>query len=77
MSVFTNPAASAPGQAGQYVAAILELLGDRDPIRVLETTPGQLRQGISGLDVARLKKPETEGKWSIAEVLQHRKCRGV
>ena len=26
MSVFTNPAASAPGQAGQYVAAVLELL---------------------------------------------------
>lgn len=30
MSVFTNPAASAPEQAGQYVAAVLDLLWQQD-----------------------------------------------
>jgi hypothetical protein len=47
MSVFTNPAASAPEQAGQYVAAVLDLLGQQDPIRVLEATPGRLEAAIA------------------------------
>ena len=42
MSVFTNPASRAPEQAGQYVDAVLGLLGDQDPLQVLGATPAQV-----------------------------------
>jgi hypothetical protein len=71
MSVFTNPASRAPEQAGQYVDAVLGLLGDQDPLQVLGATPAQLKEAIAGLSDAKLHQPETDGKWSIAEVLQH------
>ena len=35
MSVFTNPATGAAGNAAAYVTAILDLLGDRDPTQLL------------------------------------------
>ena len=38
MSVFTNPASSTPQQTAQYVGALLELLGDRDPVAVMRET---------------------------------------
>lgn len=71
MSVFTNPATGAAGQATAYVSAILELLGSQDPMSVLRETPSALGRAIDGLPPAKLKQPETKGKWSIAQVLQH------
>ena len=71
MSVFTNPASRAPGQAGEYVAAVLGLLGDRDPVDVLRRTPNALPSAIEGLSVEQLHTPEKPGKWSIVQVLQH------
>jgi DinB family protein len=49
MSVFTNPASGAAGQAAAYTNAILELLGSQDPAAVLRATPGALRRAIDGL----------------------------
>jgi hypothetical protein len=71
MSVFTNPATAAAGQAAAYVAAVLDLLGSRDPMSVLRDTPEALRRAIDGLPPLDLRKPEREGKWSIAQVLRH------
>jgi hypothetical protein len=71
MSVFTNPAASAPGQASQYVAAVLELLGEQDPVQVLQTTPSRLEAAIAGLAPRLLARAEADGKWSIVQVLRH------
>jgi hypothetical protein len=71
MSVFTNPAAGAAGQAAAYVAAVLDLLGARDPMDVLSATPAALRRAIDGLPPAALRTPEREGKWSITQVLRH------
>jgi uncharacterized damage-inducible protein DinB len=71
MSVFTNPASGAAEQATAYVAAILDLLGSREPMDVLRETPAALRRAIDGLSLAQLRTPETPGKWSIAQVLQH------
>lgn len=71
MSVFTNPASGAAGQAAAYISAILELLGSQDPAAVLRATPGALRRAIDGLDPERLRRPETPGKWSIGQVLRH------
>jgi DinB superfamily len=71
MSVFTNPASRAPEHAAAYVSAILGLLGDQDPRRVLRDTPSALRGAIDGVAATQLREPELPGKWSIAQVLQH------
>ena len=71
MSVFTNPASGAVGQAAAYVSAIIDLLGSQDPMTVLRETPAALRRASDGLPPAKLKQPEKAGKWSIAQVLQH------
>jgi hypothetical protein len=38
MSVFTNPASRSAEQAAAYTAAVQELLGERNPIEVLQNT---------------------------------------
>jgi uncharacterized damage-inducible protein DinB len=71
MSVFTNPATGAAGNTAAYVTAILELLGDREPISVLRETPSALPRAIAGLSMQQLREPERAGKWSIVQILQH------
>jgi hypothetical protein len=71
MSVFTNPASGAAHNASAYVEAILELLGDRDPMAVVHATPAALRRAIDGLSIEQLRQRERPDKWSIAHVLQH------
>jgi hypothetical protein len=71
MSVFTNPSNGAAEHAGAYIGAVLDLLGDRDPLDVLCETPTALRRAIEGVPREKLRQPERAGKWSIAQVLQH------
>jgi hypothetical protein len=71
MSVFTNPATAAAGNAGAYVAAILDLLGSREPIDVLREMPAALASATAGLSLEQLRRPEAPGKWSINQILQH------
>ena len=71
MSVFTNPASAAGDQAKMYVAAVLGLLGDSDPMDVLRQTPSALARMLDELSKAQLGQPEAPGKWSMGEVLQH------
>jgi hypothetical protein len=71
MSVFTNPATGAAGQAAAYTSAILDLLGDREPTAVLHEMPRALPRAIEGLSSQQLRQPECAGKWSVGQVLQH------
>jgi uncharacterized damage-inducible protein DinB len=71
MSVYTNPASGAKEDAESYVRAVLELLGDQDPMAVLRDTPAAVRWITRGLTPEVLRTPEAEGKWSIVQVLQH------
>ncbi len=71
MSIFSNPAGRSTEHATAYTAAVLDLLGPADPMRVLHDTPSALTRAIEGLDASRLSRPEAPGKWSIAQVLQH------
>jgi uncharacterized damage-inducible protein DinB len=71
MSVFSNPAAGAKADAESYIRAILELLGDQEPLAVLRDTPGAAHQLTRDLTGDELRTPEAEGKWSVAAVLQH------
>jgi hypothetical protein len=71
VSVFTNPASGAAEHAAAYVAAVLDLLGDRDPLSVLRETLDVLPNAIDGLSPQQLRQHERPGKWSITQVLQH------
>jgi hypothetical protein len=71
MSVFTNPSSRSRADAAAYTAAVLDLLGVRDPLEVLRQTPTELPRAIEGLSTERLSTAEAPGKWSMRQVLQH------
>ena len=71
MSVFTNPASGTREDGERYIAAVLGLLGDADPLEVLETTPSWCENATRGLTEEQLRRPEAPGKWSVVEILQH------
>lgn len=71
MSVFTNPANASREQAAAYTRAVLDLVGDRDPLDVLRSTPDALRASAAGLTEAELSRPEMPGKWAVRQVLRH------
>lgn len=71
MSVFTNPGSASKEHANAYIAAILDLLGDADPLDVLQATPAAFAQATDGLSPAQLRIPEKPGKWSAQQVLAH------
>ena len=71
MSVYSNLAAGAAQDAAAYIAAVLELLGNEDPMEVLGSTDSWCRECTGPLTPAQMVTPEAEGKWSAAGVLQH------
>lgn len=71
MSVFSNRSIDPPQERAKYSKAVLELVGGREPLRVLRETPAAAARAIEGLSAPQLRKPEAPGKWSIAQVLQH------
>ena len=71
MSVFTNSKSVAKIHAFRYTEAVLELLGERDPIQVMSGHVSRLRKAIRGLDDDALRERESPRKWSILEVLGH------
>jgi hypothetical protein len=68
---FSNPASQAAASAGAYVRALLELLGEREPLEVLAELDGWLDRRLAGVPEAALRRPEAPGKWSVADVVQH------
>lgn len=71
MSVFSNRSVDPPQERAAYAGAILDLLSGRDPVAVLKDTPAAVSRAIEGLSRERLRAPESPGKWSIVQVLQH------
>jgi hypothetical protein len=68
---FSNPAGSASATATTYVRALLDLLGPRDPLEVMEELVPWLNARLSSIAEPVLRKPEARGKWSVIEVIQH------
>ena len=68
---FSNPAAVAAASAGAYVRALLDVLGDRDPLQVLAELEGWLDRRFAGVPSAAVERPEAPGKWSAADVVHH------
>ena len=71
MSVFTNRASRSADQARDYTAAILSLVGGREPLDVLRQTPDAVRSKVAGLSDSQLSAPEASGKWSMRQVVRH------
>ena len=71
MTIFTNPADAAPEAAAGYIRAVLDMLGDRDPMAVLAATADELRGLSVDVSPAALRRPEAPGRWSVGEVLAH------
>src|SRR5207249_2705746 len=71
MSVFSNRYSDAKQEAGAYTEAVLGLIGDRDPLTILEGTSAELARLMAGLSAADLARPETQGKWSMLQVMRH------
>ena len=71
MSVFSNPVGTAGAAAAAYIAALLQLLGDQNPLAVQGELLGEVRRLVGGLSGKDLLEPEAPGKWSILEVVSH------
>ena len=71
MSIYSNPASSTPAEIDVYVAGLLGLLGDQDPVGVLGDTPGAVARLLDAVPVAMAVRAEAPGKWSIRDVVQH------
>jgi hypothetical protein len=68
---FSNPAGNAPAAAGAYVSALLDLLGQRDPLEVMAELMPWIDARLQGRSDQVLRRPEAVGKWSVIQVLQH------
>ena len=68
---FSNPAANAAVSAKSYVRALLDLLGDRQPLDVLPELMPWLTARLRGVADQALRRPEAQGKWSVTQVVQH------
>jgi hypothetical protein len=68
---FANPAGAAAAAAATYVRALLDLLGDQDPLEIAAQQLIWLERRTAGLDDAMLRRAEAAGKWSAIEVIQH------
>ena len=68
---FANPAGGATAAAQTYVRALLDLLGDQDPLEIAAKLLSWLERRTAGLDDATLRRAEAPGKWSAIEVIQH------
>ena len=71
MSIFTNAFGAAVHEADQYTASVLALVGDRDPIQVLEELPVALAEITRDMTGDELRVPEAPAKWSAAVLLAH------
>lgn len=75
-SPFSNPAAGAADAGAAYTRALLGMLGDREPLAVLEELVPFVEARLTGgagpaPGTERLARPEAPGKWSALDLLRH------
>jgi hypothetical protein len=56
---------------GEYARGLLDRLGERDPLALMDATVAKLTAMFDGLDDATIRRPEADGKWSMIEVAHH------
>lgn len=55
----------------EYREALLTVIGDQDPVAVLERTPGRIRELVAGREARALSSPPAPGEWSPAQIVGH------
>ena len=68
---FSNPAGSAVASASTYVRALLDVLGNRPPLEVLDELVPWVAERTGSVADSTLRRPEAPGKWSVVQVIQH------
>jgi DinB superfamily len=71
MSIYSNLSSSTPKEIETYVAGLLDLLGNQDPVAVLAGTPEALKRFLDATPRQVIAGAEAPGKWSIRDVVQH------
>jgi len=54
-----------------YIRRTLEVVGKRDPFKVMSSSPRTLERLVKGLSRERARKRPAAGKWSINEIVAH------
>jgi hypothetical protein len=54
-----------------YVRALVDTLGDREPLEVLRQTPTAVRALCAGLTDVQWRRPMAEGEWTALQVVGH------
>ena len=62
MSQFSNPAGRAPVAAGAYVRSVIGLVGERDPLEILNELPAWLEARTLPLDDAARRAPSRSSR---------------
>src|SRR5262245_2305157 len=60
-----------PETAAQYTQRLLNTVGEKNPLEVLESTIGRLDALLRSLEKKGLKNPPAPGKWTAAQILAH------
>jgi uncharacterized damage-inducible protein DinB len=68
---YSNPSPDASEHPEEYVAKLLQLLGECDPVEVQSQLVERIRGLVDGLSDEQLRAREAPGKWSVLEVVQH------
>lgn len=55
----------------EYTSRLLGYLGDKDPIKILSSTPKKLKKLIKDASPKELQKRPKPEKWSVAEIIAH------
>lgn len=55
----------------EYTSRLLGYLGDKDPIKILSSTPKKLKKLIKDTSPKELQKRPKPEKWSVAEIIAH------
>jgi nuclear transport factor 2 (NTF2) superfamily protein len=58
-------------EPAEYVRALIEVLGDRDPVDVLSRTPGEVDRILGSEQPGVVLAREGPGEWSFRDVLGH------
>ena len=55
----------------EYSARLLSLSAGKDPLAVLEATPGRIASLIAGRDAGELRRSPGPGRWSVVQIIAH------
>jgi hypothetical protein len=55
----------------EYREALLAVVGEQEPLAVLERTPARVRELVAGRDPSVLDVPPAPGEWSAAQIVGH------